>query len=188
MLKIFSRINRINKAPVNKPNSSFGFLCLMALKSLCTREKAGATFSHKDKPLKHPPYQYWINKQFVIIILISLLSSCQPVPAFAQNLIASFYSLTSLKKEGTFKRTKGRMANNEYFDENALTCASCDFPLKTKLRVTTIKAPKKSIIVEVTDRTAQRFKGKRVDLSKRAFAQISSLEQGLCEVSVERVK
>ncbi len=44
MFKIFSRKNRINKAPVNKPNSFFGFLCLMAIKSLCTREKAGAIF------------------------------------------------------------------------------------------------------------------------------------------------
>ncbi len=102
--------------------------------------------------------------------------------------IASFYSIESLKKEGTWKISKGRMANNELFDENRFTCASWDFPFKTKLRITTIKVPEKSIIVEVTDRTNKRFKGKRIDLTPVAMEVLGgkqALIQGLLKVKVE---
>jgi len=131
-------------------------------------------------------------KHIVLPICVGLLlfiPSCQPAFAEPITLTASFYSLASLKKEGTFKYSKGVQANGKLFDENALTCASCDFPLKTKLRVTTVKDPKKSVIVEVTDRTNKRFKGKRVDLSKRAFGELTNDQWtlGIIQVTVEKL-
>lgn len=129
-------------------------------------------------------------KRYFSVLAIILLFSFITTPLYAEpiKLTASWYSTESLKKEGTYKYSKGVMANGKLFDENALTCASCDFSLKTKLRITTVKAPKKSIIVEVTDRTNRRFKGKRIDLSKRAFGEIANLKQGLCQVSVTRAQ
>jgi len=190
-----SRKTRINKAPVFEPNSSFGFLRLMPNWVLTALERAGAIFNKhsKERPLNKPPYQYWINKQVIALFIISLLSSYEQCPAFAEHITlkASWYSIESLKKEGTYAYSKGIQANGKLFDENALTCASCDFPLKTKLRVTTIKAPKKSVIVEVTDRTARRFKGKRIDLSRAAMEALGgkqALIQGLIEVSIKEIK
>ena len=194
MFKIFSRQNQINKPPVLKPNSYFGFLCLMALKSLRTREKAGGVFSHKDKPLNRPPYQYWINKQIIALFIISLLSSCEPCPTicFAESVIlkASWYSIESLKKEGTYKHSKGVMANGETFSDNAFTCACNTYRLGTLLLVTAIKSGR-SVVVRTTDRTSRRFKGKRIDLSRAAMEALGgkqALTKGLIDVNVEVVK
>ena len=104
-----------------------------------------------------------------------------------KELIASWYDLDSLKRDGQWKLTKGRCADGSLFDKNAFTCASWDFPLKARLRITTIKSPKKSIVVENTDRTARRFKGKRIDVTSMAFARLDKLEKGLISVKVERI-
>lgn len=121
------------------------------------------------------------------IICISLMVGCKPARAEPITLIASWYSVQSLKNEGTYKYSKGVQANGKLFDENAFTVASCDFPLGAKLKITTIENPKKSIIVEVTDRTNKRFKGKRIDLAKSAFEKLSGgrLDKGILQVTVE---
>lgn len=80
------------------------------------------------------------------------------------------------------------MANGKPFDPAAMTCASWDYPLGTKLRVT---HNDKSIIVTVTDRgPAKRLyaKGRKLDLSREAFRRLAPLRLGLIEVSVEVVK
>ena len=136
-----------------------------------------------------------MHKPLTLIIAVSLITVNTLIiptdPCFALQLQASWYSEASLKKEGTYKTSKGVQANGKLFDENALTCASWDFPLKTKLRVTTIKAPKRSVIVEVTDRTNKRFKGKRIDLSRAAMEALGgkqALRKGLLNVTVEVIR
>ena len=126
------------------------------------------------------------NTATLCVVLVALFAF--PHKIYTQTLTASYYDLASLKREGTFKVSKGRMANNELFDENALTAASWDFPLKTKLRVTTVKALYKVVEVTVTDRTNRRFKGKRLDLSKAAFRILAPLSQGLLSCKVEIIK
>jgi rare lipoprotein A len=159
-----SRQNLINQAPVFEPNSSFGFLRLLP-QAVSALERAGA-----------------------IIILISLLSSCEQCPVFAKNLTASWYSRASLIKEGTWKDGKERMmANGKKFSDNAFTCACNTYPLGTLLLVTAIESGR-SVIVRTTDRTNKRFKGKRIDLAKRAFMAIADIEQGIVSVKVERIK
>ena|SRR3990167_3748879 len=126
-----------------------------------------------------------LARQGVFLLLLSI-SSCIPQPVFSEpiNLKASWYSISSLKREGTFKTSKGVMANGRIFDENAYTSASCDFQLGDVLLV---RRGNKTVVVTVTDRTNKRFKGKRIDLSKRAFSEISDLELGLVEVQVELI-
>lgn len=104
-------------------------------------------------------------------------------------LTASWYSVESLKKEGTWKHSKGVMANGTYFNEDNFTCATRIFPLGTMLKI--INPAKRgghnSVIVKVTDRIGKRFAKTRIDLSKRAFSQIADLKQGLIQVKVERL-
>ena len=105
----------------------------------------------------------------------------------ARGFQASWYSHASLIKEGTRKASEPQiMANGKSFNENAMTCASRDYPLGTKLRVTN-KATKQSIVVVVTDRISKRFKGIRVDLSRKAFLMLANLQEGLINVEVEEI-
>lgn len=119
----------------------------------------------------------------LIIIAVSLLIA---VNAQAMELDASWYSVQSLKNEGTWKYSKGVMANGNIFSDNGLTCACWSYKLGSLVRVTNIDNGK-TVIVKVTDRTARRFKGKRIDLSKGAFSKIADLKQGLTRVTVREL-
>ena len=70
------------------------------------------------------------------------------------------------------------MANGKIFNQNNLTAASSIFPLGTKLIV---KNGKKSVKVTVTDRC-----NCELDLSKKAFKQLASLENGIIKVKIEK--
>ena len=103
------------------------------------------------------------------------------------NIIASFYSSTSLVKEGTRKAgEKQIMANGKEFDENAMTCACRLYPLNTKLKITNTEN-NKSVFVVVTDRIGKRFAKTRIDLSKASFARIAKLSSGIIKVKIEVV-
>lgn len=102
------------------------------------------------------------------------------------ELKASWYSVASLHKEGTWAKSKGVMANGKAFSDTDLTCANRLYPLGTMLIITN-KANGKSVIVKTTDRIGKRFANTRVDLSKGAFSKIASLKEGLIEVSVKKV-
>lgn len=120
----------------------------------------------------------------VIICAISLMCICS---VEASELKASWYSVESLKKEGTWKHGEQKMANGERFNENNLTCACRLFPLGSVIKVTNAKNGK-SVTVKVTDRIGKRFAKTRVDLSKSAFSKIASLKEGIVSITVEVVK
>jgi rare lipoprotein A (peptidoglycan hydrolase) len=127
---------------------------------------------------------------FVVVVFIAvilLIHGCSE--AWAEGLQASWYSSESLIKEGTRKIGERQvMANGQLFSDTGLTAASCDWRLGQKVKVTRTDT-KASVVVLVTDRTAKRFKGKRIDLSKRAFEILSNgkLERGLLPVIVTEV-
>jgi rare lipoprotein A (peptidoglycan hydrolase) len=100
------------------------------------------------------------------------------------HLTASWYSVASLKKDGQWKLTKGRCADGSMFSDDNFTCASWDFKLGDRLLVRTND---KEVIVIVTDRTHRRFKGRRIDLSPKAFSLLAPLRQGIIKVRVEKL-
>ena len=118
--------------------------------------------------------------------IIALLLALSVSSVWAQELTASYYSVASLKAEGTYKYSKGVMANGKVFNEMALSCASCDYPLGAVLLVKSLENGK-TVRVKVTDRTNRRFKGKRIDLSAGAFAKLDKLSKGLIKVEVKEV-
>ena len=99
----------------------------------------------------------------------------------------SWYSVDSLKKEGSWSKWKGVMANGDKFDEDALTCACRCFPLGSYLRVRN-RSNGKCVVVRVTDKIGKRFAETRIDLSKRAFSEIANLKQGIVSCDVERIR
>jgi len=75
----------------------------------------------------------------------------------------------------------------ETFDDSKLTCAMWDMPFNALLKVTNVENGK-FVYVRVNDRgPAKRLvqEGRVIDLTKKAFSYINSLETGLIEVEIE---
>jgi rare lipoprotein A len=120
----------------------------------------------------------------LILILILLI----PQVCYGKELTASWYSVSSLIQEGTRKfGEKPTMANGKEFKDEDMVCASWDYPLNTWLLVKNVKTGV-SVIVKNSDRTARRFKGKRIDLSKKAFSLLANCKQGIVSVEVTELK
>jgi rare lipoprotein A len=137
------------------------------------REIKGCTHSHG-----HPTF---------LKICLFLALSFTSITVYAENLTASWYSVESLKKEGTWKHGEQKMANGKRFDENALTCASRIHRLGAVVEVIN-KENGKSVTVVCTDRIGKRFAKTRIDLSKAAFYRICDLRKGIVKVEVKEIK
>jgi hypothetical protein len=117
----------------------------------------------------------------IIFLMAFFVSTAYAEPI---TIKASWYSIESLKKEGTFKTSRGVMSNGEIFSDNGLTCANRLFPMGTILKITNIRN-NKSVVVRTTDRIGKRFAQTRIDLSKSAFDKIACLDTGVIQVRVE---
>lgn len=116
-----------------------------------------------------------------------LYAKIQPPPAsLPQNVAAvrvgkaSWYSRYS---PGINKRT----ANNEIFNDQALTAAMWGVPFHQLVKVTNLDNGK-SVIVRVNDRGPHKryvHRGRLIDLSRQAFVQIASPRRGLINVQIE---
>lgn len=124
----------------------------------------------------------WEPRLIITIAIAVVFLSSQDTWA-SYFLTASWYSTDSLKKEGTWARTKGVMANGQAFSDNGLTCATNLLPLGTEVVITNLRN-KHSIKVVVTDRISKRFTYKRIDLPKKTFAKIEKIEKGLVLVQI----
>lgn len=105
-------------------------------------------------------------------------------PAWSYECEASYYTRASCAREGT----SGIMANRKVLNDNAYTCASWDFALGQRLRITTRDGH--SIVVVVSDRGPSKRLyrlGRRLDLSQKAFNQLAPLERGIIHVNVTEV-
>ncbi len=127
---------------------------------------------------------FWNKVILILIGAIIILTILIGIARAEEPLRASWYSFASLKTEGTWSKGEQRMANGQWFDENALTCATRLYPFGTFLCITNLNNGK-SVIVRVTDRISKRFAKSRIDLSKKAFQQIADLKQGIVPIKVE---
>ena len=94
-----------------------------------------------------------------------------------KNAHASYYAA---------KFNGNRTASGKKFDNNGYTAAHKKLPFGTKLKVTN-EANGKSVVVEVTDR-GPFSKAREIDLSKRAFMDITSNKNsGVVFVTIEEV-
>jgi len=151
-------------------------------------------YTEKKQPLVISPDHLRNSIILIACILgtgiICLFSSCDMIrqPARAEVLTASWYSIQSLKDEGTYKHSKGLMGNGAVFSDNGMTCATRLYPLGSLVCVTNIENNKK-VYVEVTDRIGKRFANTRIDLSKKAFSDLTNgnLNLGLVKVRVEEI-
>lgn len=76
-----------------------------------------------------------------------------------------------------------KTASGSIFDMNALTAAHKKLPFGTKVKFTNLRNGKE-VVVTITDR-GPFVKNRQFDLSKAAFKEISSLNQGIIQVKYE---
>ena len=75
-------------------------------------------------------------------------------------------------------------AGGERFDPQAMVCASWDYPLNTRLRITNLNNGRQ-VVCRVNDRGPARGLGRAVDLTPSAFSQIADPDVGTVPVAVE---
>jgi len=143
----------------------------------------------KERPINRPPYQYWITKQFIVLLFL-FISSCQPQPVFAEQLKASWYSVESLKRDGQWKITEGRCADGSLFKDSNFTCATWLFPLHSRVRIICLKNGN-TVDVIVSDRINRRYAKTRVDVTPAVMEALmgkQGLKAGLIDIAIERIK
>jgi len=125
----------------------------------------------------------------ILIIFLLLLAATSIMGAWGEDMTASWYSVESCKKEGTWKKWGGKTASGEVFNDKLFTCASWHFPINSFIKVTN-KNNKKSIIVRVNDRLSRRLAraGRVLDLSKASFSRLACLDEGIIPIEIKIIK
>ncbi len=124
--------------------------------------------------------------KILAVALVAMLLSLSMPLTYLYNTPVVFNGMASWYSEqdpGVLKTT----ANMETFDDSKLTCAMWDMPFNALLKVTNVENGK-FVYVRVNDRgPAKRLvqEGRVIDLTKKAFSYINSLETGLIEVEIE---
>lgn len=115
-----------------------------------------------------------MRKKIILTLIFCLICGI----LYAEEIgIASYYTIKSSGKI---------TANGETYNEQAMTCASMDYPFNTLLKVTNIKN-NKSIICRVNDKGGFKKYGRIIDLTPLAFSKLSDLKKGLIKVKIEKV-
>jgi len=105
------------------------------------------------------------------VCLFAVLLQTRAAPTEIKG-IASWYG----------EELRGRpTASGEPFNPDDMTCAMWDVPFGT---IVTVTLGNKSIKVRVNDRGPAKRLGRKIDLSKAAFAKLTSLEAGLVKVKL----
>ena len=125
------------------------------------------------------------RKAFLGVVLTLVFANY----CYAQELTASFYTVSGLHRDGQWKITKGLCADGKtIFRDEGYTSACNSFKRGVQLRVTDLQSGR-SVVVRNTDKTNRRFTGKRIDLSRQSFITLVGSEQdlkkGLLKVRVE---
>ena len=142
-------------------------------------------FKQYQKEPKWRPILFYLLAAIILVFFWStILRGCASAD---EQLTASWYSVQSLKDEGTYFKTHGRCADGSYFKDDAKTCATRHYVLGTILEITNQRNGK-SVCVKVCDRISKKYANTRIDLSKAAFAQIADLKQGIVPVIVKKLK
>lgn len=176
----------------NSPDCQKGDLRLPLIG--CKQSGAFYLGGHMNLPPDIEPPETEHRAMLIIIIAMCLglflFGSCIKKARAEEITQASWYSAASCKREGTWKKYGGQMANGEVFADEKMVCASWDFPFKTILKVTNL-VNGKTVIVEVSDRGPSKKlykKGRKLDLSQGAFAKIANLKSGVIQVAIEQIK
>src|SRR5450830_1982480 len=113
-----------------------------------------------------------------LLALFSLLAGC------ASGLIdPNGYDETGTASYYGAKHHGKRTASGEPFNQNALTAAHRQLPFGTRVKVTNLNNDK-SCVVRINDR-GPHTRGRLIDLSREAAAQLGMLQGGTAHVRIQ---
>ncbi|WP_294736700.1 septal ring lytic transglycosylase RlpA family protein [uncultured Flavobacterium sp.] len=141
-----------------------------------------------------------IKRILLLFVTVALLASCSSSKKIVTTRSGKARTTHTKKvKGGKFHNKKAvasyyankfngrKTASGEKFSNSKLTAAHKKLPFGTKVKVTN-KANGKSVVVKINDR-GPFVKGRHIDLSKKAFMQITdSKKAGLLNVTIQIVK
>lgn len=120
-------------------------------------------------------------KLFVFFISVIILAGCSSAKS---SISAGMYDKKAVACYYADKFNGKSTASGEKFSNNKLTAAHRKLPFGTKVKVTNL-ANNKSVVVTINDR-GPFSSGKDIDLSKKAFQQITdNKNHGELKVSLE---
>jgi rare lipoprotein A len=120
------------------------------------------------------------------LILTVSLAAAAIIPAAAQKKPAATSSSDTICSYYSNRYNGRRMTNGRRFNNNAMTAASRDLPMGTRVKITNV-ANKRSVVVTVTDR-GPFVQGREISVTRRAAQRLGFVRAGLAQVSIESVK
>lgn len=130
-------------------------------------------------------------KKYIFILFVALVICLFPREKASEVTATPNTPVIKTGKASWYSRhspgIRRRTANNELFDDTALTCAMWGVPFHQMVKVTNLSNGK-SIVVRVNDRGPHRrfvSRGRVIDLTKEAFRKLGFLKKGLINVQVE---
>lgn len=115
---------------------------------------------------------------FSACALLALLAGCA-----SHNIDPRGYNEVGGASYYGAKHQGKRTASGERFDQNALTAAHRELPFGTRVLVTDLDNDK-TVMVRINDR-GPHVRGRLIDLSRKAAAQLGMLHSGVTRVRVQ---
>ena len=127
----------------------------------------------------------------VVVFMSGLLTHSNLANAIATPQSMQIKKIVKLGQASWYSEkspgVRPRTASNEVFDDSELTCAMWGVPFHQMVKVTNLDNGK-SVIVRVNDRgphTRYYQRGRIIDLTQKAFSQLSNLKHGIIRVQIE---
>jgi len=121
-----------------------------------------------------------IRNGLILAALFALLAGCA-----SQGIDPQGYSAEGRASYYGARHHGKKTASGERFDQHALTAAHRSLPFGSRVLVTNLRNDKR-VVVRINDR-GPFVKGRIIDLSRKAAAQIDMLRAGVVPVRVEQL-
>lgn len=121
-----------------------------------------------------------------LLLFLAVLSGCSTAPRPGSGSAPEGYTQTGQASFYANKFQNRKTANGERYKANELTAAHRTLPFGTRVKVTNVHNGK-SVVVRINDR-GPFVRGRIIDLSRAAFANIGDLSSGLLTVRIEVVR
>ncbi|WP_248763723.1 septal ring lytic transglycosylase RlpA family protein [Pseudomonas sp. 13-2922] len=119
-----------------------------------------------------------MKRLLAALALLSLLAGCA-----SHDINPRGYDETGMASYYGAQHQGKRTASGEPFNQHGLTAAHRQLPFGTRVKVTNL-ANDKSVIVRINDR-GPHTRGRLVDLSREAAAQLGMLQGGTARVRIQ---
>ena len=122
--------------------------------------------------------------KFLLLLLFTMLAACSSSPSQRSSSWAG-YSETGKASFYAMKYQFRKTASGERFNQLANTAAHKDLPFGSRVKVTNVGTGD-SVVVRINDR-GPFVRGRIIDLSRSAFAEIADTRIGVIDVEIEVV-